>query len=131
MKKILFFLLIGIGSGQLASAQSASKKTVTPSGFSSDLAQGKLTFTKTFQPGDGKLFKAVYTLANNENASSHNGKKITVTLSKSSLENFFSTNGDIAPQWAAVNKFITDNKLSLDEEKGWVAAIQHFNNMQQ
>ncbi|MDE3251994.1 MAG: hypothetical protein KGO92_04250 [Bacteroidota bacterium] len=130
MKKIIFCFLITLGCSQLLTAQTTVDKTATPIGYSSNLSQGKITFTKTFVPGDGKQFNAVYTLAVNENPSINNGKKETVTLSRNALQDFFSTHPAIADKWNSVNKFITDNKISLTDEKGWVAAIQYFNNMQ-
>jgi hypothetical protein len=133
MKKIIFFFLLSLGSVQLLTAQTTTDKvakTATAIGYSSDLSQGKITFTKTFVPGDGQQFKAVYTLALNENPSINNGKKVPVSLSKNALQDFFTTHAVISDKWASVNRYITDNKIALDDEKGWIAAIQYFNNMQ-
>lgn len=130
MKKIIFCFLAGIFFSQLLTAQTSVEKNATATGYSSNLSQGKITFTKTFVPGDGQQFKAVYTLSLNENPSINDGTKVTVSLSKNALQDFFTTHAAISDKWVSVNRFITDNKISLDEEKGWIAAIQYFNNMQ-
>ncbi len=111
---------------------SPARSTVnaTTNSFESTLVTGNLNFIKTFQPGDGKDFVAVYSLAKTDDASFNNRKPIQISLSRQSFDSVFTkTSSDLAAKWNQLNKYIESNKILLSEEKGWMNVISYFNGL--
>ena len=99
------------------------------SSFESSLVSGTISLNKSFKPGDGKEIIVVYSLQKNDPY--FNGRKpITISLSKQSYDSVFTkTTSDLAGKWALMNQYITEKKISLTTENGWVDIITHFNQL--
>ena len=138
MKKIVLIVLGSmIGLSVQAQAKKSSnapvsakptQETATPISFETSLASGTLTLNKAFKQGDGKDFLTIYTLSKNKDASFNNQKPISISLSRKSFDSVFTnTSAELASKYAALNKYVTDNKISLTDENGWIALIRHYN----
>lgn len=114
-------------------APSASNPTVSTnavfSSFESSLVSGTISLNKSFKQGDGKDIVIVYSLQKNDPY--FNGRKpIPISLSKQSYDSVFTkTTSDLAGKWAVMNQYITEKKISLTTESGWVDVITHFNSL--
>lgn len=142
MKKIVL-LAAGIVIGLSVQAQpkkssnapvnsKPTPETVTPVSFETSLVSGTITLTKTFKQGENKEFLVVYSLSKKNDPLFNNRKPISISLSKKSYDSVFTkTNGELAGRWAELNKYVTDNSISLTDENGWIALIKHYNSAYQ
>jgi hypothetical protein len=141
MKKILLLVPgIIIGLSVQAQAKKSSnaptsviakptEETATPTSFETNLASGTITLSKTFKQGEGKEFLTIYTLSKKDDALFNNRKPISISLSRKSFDSVFTkTSAELAGKYAALNKYVTDNRISLTDENGWIALIRHYNN---
>jgi hypothetical protein len=141
MKKILLLVtVILIGLNVQAQTQKSSHapapvtvkptpETATPISFETSLVSGSLTLNKAFRQGESKESVVVYSLSRSNDPLFNNGKSITISLSKKSFDSVFTkTNAELAGRWADMNKYVTDNNISLTNENGWIALIKHYNN---
>ncbi len=114
-------------------APSTSNVPVSTNGvfasFESSLVSGTISLNKSFKQGDGKDIIVVYSLQKNDPY--FNGRKpIPISLSKQSYDSVFTkTTSDLAGKWAVMNQYITENKIPLSTEKGWIDIITYFNKL--
>ena len=143
MKKI-FIVMIAALTGFTAEAQTKTTNSTkqaapprtyasaTPSSFESDLiSSGKVRFSKAFKQGDGKDFVAIYSIRNTGERNLEQNRPIQVKLGRESFDSVFTkTTADMAAKWKILDKYITDNKISLTEERGWVNVLTYYNGLQ-
>jgi hypothetical protein len=141
MKKIVLMVLGGmIGLSVQAQAKKSSNApapvtakpsadAVTPISFETSLAYGTITLNKIFRQGEGKEFVTIYTLSKKGDASFNNSKPLSISLSRKSFDSVFThASAELAGKYAALNKYVSDNKISLTDENGWISLIKHYNN---
>ncbi len=106
--------------------------TATPSSFRSDLiSSGKVRFTKTLKPGENNDVITIYSIRNTGERNLEQNRPIQIRLSRESFDSVFTkTSADMAARWKTLDKYITDNKLSLTEERGWVTILSYYNELQ-
>ena len=105
--------------------------TATPSAFETSLTQGKITLYKTYKKGDTKDFETIYTIINNAGRSVDNRRPIHVAMNQTSFDSVFTrVSAEMSDKWPILNKYITENKLSLTDEKGWISVINYYNGLQ-
>jgi hypothetical protein len=99
-------------------------------GYESTIAPGRLSLAKVFTQSDGEPLKTSYTITHLIDKHFNNSKPVKIGLSKKSFDSVF-THGteEMAAKYPALNKYVADNKIQLDQEKGWVAVINYFNNL--
>lgn len=130
---LLGLLLTGMTSYAQKKAVNATSqqvkvaKTGEVTGFESNLAEGKLNFTKTYKKDNSGNFAPTYTIRNNY--SSNNGNPVEVTLNKESFDGYFQKNAPGLMQvWSRLVKYARDKKLSFSDEKTWSELINQYNN---
>ncbi|MEO7531424.1 MAG: hypothetical protein ABIS69_08435 [Sediminibacterium sp.] len=146
MKKILI-LLIFISAGLLAAAQnkvnnlvradavakSPTKAVITAKegtvvSYESNLVAGKLSLTRGYQQGEGTAFETIYTLVKHNDPTFNNRKPVRIGISRKSYDSVFTRgSAELAAKYPVLNKYITDSKISLDNEQGWIALINYYN----
>jgi hypothetical protein len=148
MKKIFFLLLI-IFTGLLAHAQTEGKtggntikaappvskkievaKEGTVIGFETNLVPGDLTLTKGYQKGDGDAFETVYKLVKYKDATFNNSKPVRIGMSRKSFDSvctYIST--EMTAKRVLLDKYVAEQKISLDTEKGWIALVKYYNSL--
>ncbi len=146
MKKTLFVLLT-IFTGLLAHAQTDSKgntiKAAAPVSkkvevakegsvvsFETNLVPGDLTLTKGYLKGDGQIAETFYTLIKSKDPTFNNGKPIKIGLSRKSYDSVFTyVSAEASAKRPILDKYITEQKISLDSEKGWIALVRFYNGL--
>jgi hypothetical protein len=143
MKRI-FILLIVAAVGVNANAQTIkTNASTTPpvaaapavaregilTAFESTLVAGQLSLSKVINKGDGQQFETYYTLRNADKLF-NNRKPVRIGLSRQSFDSVFTRGaGEIAGKWNILNKYVTDNNISLNDEKGWISVIKYYNSL--
>jgi hypothetical protein len=144
MKKICLFLAAGClvicANGQTRKNNSSTQPVVTApaptkegvlTSFETSLAPGALSLNKVIEKGDGQSFVTSYTLSKRGDASFNNGKPLKIQLNKESFEQAFpKTSSEASAKWNSLNKYVTNRKISLTDEKGWIAAVNYYNSLQ-
>lgn len=129
MKTLLFCVFILLTT-VTSHAQIKPNQTVSMSEFESTLVQGNLTLTKTYKQGDGNKTEITYTIARSNDPNTANRKPEKISLSKASFDAYFTKNAAaLGNRLDILNQFISDNHISLEEEKGWIAVLKHYNNI--
>lgn len=141
MKRITIIPILLL-SGFIGQAQTASQfkhvaapprvyASATPSSYETNLTQGKIILSKTFKKGDTEDFETIYTLINNAGRSVDNRKPIRVAMNQRSFDSVFTrVSAEMSDKWPVLNKYITENKLSMADEKGWISVINYYNSLQ-
>jgi hypothetical protein len=147
MKK-MFFLFLVLFTGLFAHAQTEGKTTGnvlkaaapvskkievakegTVASFETNLVPGDLTLTKAYRKGDGQAFETVYALKSKDPAF-NNRKPVRIGLSRKSFDSVFTyVSAEMSAKRVILDKYITDQKISLDNEKGWVALVRYYNSL--
>ncbi|MES2371410.1 MAG: hypothetical protein V4557_02445 [Bacteroidota bacterium] len=146
MKKMFFILLI-IFTGLLAHAQTETKSnTLTPaapvskkievakegavSSFETNLVPGGLTLTKGSKNGDGLAFETFYTLVRSKDPVLNNRKPIKIGLSRKSFDSVFTyVSAELSARRVQLERYVTEQKISLDTEKGWIDLVRYYNSL--
>ena len=147
MKKILFLFLI-LFTGLFAHAQTDSKtgntlkaaapvskklevaKEGTIVSFETNLVAGDLSLTKGYQKGDGEIAATFYTLVKSRDLTFNNGKPIKIGLSRKSYDSVFTrVSAEVSAKRPVLDKYISEKKISLDSEKGWVDLVRFYNSL--
>ncbi|MEO8172849.1 MAG: hypothetical protein ABI581_07190 [Sediminibacterium sp.] len=145
MKKTFIFLLI-IFCAVFANAQSKPNplkaappvsKTIevskegTVTSFETNLISGSLTLTKGyFKNVEGTAVGPVYSLIKRNDPSFNKTKPIVIGLSRKSFDSVFTyVSRETADKRIILDRYINDNKLSLNEEKGWITLIRYYNSL--
>lgn len=129
MKIFLFFLFITFAS-VTTHAQVKPNQTATLSEFESTLVQGNLTLTKTYTKGDGDKVVVTYHIARSNASDATTRKPEKISLTKTAFDEYFTKNAAaLGNPLPGLNKFISDNHLSMDDEKGWIAVLKQYNNI--
>jgi hypothetical protein len=145
MKKTLLLVLV-LCAGLLAVAQNAKPtntiprapevktltvaKEATITGYESTIAAGRLSLAKVMTQTDGPYFKTGYTLTLFADNSFNNRKPVKIGLSRKSFDSVFTRgSAEMNSKYPLLNKYVSDYKISLDEEKGWIAVIKYFNSL--
>jgi len=102
-------------------------KTAEALSFSSNLAEGKLIFTKVFKRDNSNAFVPSYSL---QNPSHNNGQPLEIKLNKENFDTYFKTTQELSSKWTQVVKFAQEKNLSYTEEKGWMSLIGYYNGLQ-
>lgn len=129
MKALLFctFILLSVVTSH---AQIKPNQTVSLSEFESTLVQGNLTLTKTYKQGDGDKVVITYHIARSNDPDAGSRKPEKISLTKAAFDDYFTKNAAaLGNRLQVLNQFITDNHISMEEEKGWVAVLKHYNNI--
>ncbi len=114
---------------QPVTAAAPTKEGVLTS-FETSLATGTLSLNKVIEKGDGQSFVTSYTLSKSGDASFNNGKPLKIQLNKQSFDQAFpKTSSEAAAKWNSLNKYVTNRKISLTDEKGWIAAVNYYNSL--
>ena len=71
------------------------------------------------------MFVPYYTLLN---AAYNNGKPLEVNLNKESFDTYFKTTTELSAKLSYVVAYAQEKKLSYNDEKGWKALIDYYNN---
>jgi hypothetical protein len=143
MKKTLFLLAI-LSTGLVTRAQKIPLARATPvsksvevakegtvTSFETNLVPGRLSLTKAFQKGDGQVFEVAYALVKNNDASFNNRKPVRIALNRKSFDSVFTkVSSEVAGKFNILNKYVQDNSLSLNEEKGWISLVKYYNSLQ-
>lgn len=97
-------------------------------GYAKVISPGRLSLTKVFGESDGKALMVNYTLTMGSDPNFR--KPVRIGLSKKSFDSVF-THGsaELASRYAVMNKYVTDNNISLDNEQGWVKVVKYYNNL--
>jgi hypothetical protein len=142
MKKMILLVIV-LSAGSVSFAQlkpglvrQAEVKSLTVAkestvvGYESTIAPGRLSLAKVFTPSDGEVFKMGYTITHLTNKEFNNSKPVKIGLSRKSFDSVF-THGsaEMVGKYPALNRYINENKIQLDQEKGWIAVINYFNNL--
>lgn len=123
------------GGNTIKAANPVSKKTEvakegTVVGFQTNLVPGDLTLTKGYQKGDGLAFETVYTLIRSKDPVANNRKPIRIGLSRKSFDSVFTyVSAEMSARRVILDKYITDQKISLNSEKGWIDLVRYYNNL--
>jgi hypothetical protein len=148
MKKMLFLFLI-IVTGLFAHAQTEGKpggntiKAATPvskkvevakegiaMSFETNLVPGDLTLTKGYQKGDGEAFETFYTLIKRKDPTFNNRKPVRISLSRKSFDSVFTyVSTEMSAKRALLDKYMTEQKISPNNEQGWIALVRYYNNL--
>lgn len=140
MKRIYFLsLLFFTGSGlyaqkpatpsTLPAAPTLVAKTGDVTGFTANLAEGRLTLTKAQKKDNSGNFVATYYILDNNNRSFNAGNAFEIKLTKESFTDYFQkSSSETAQKWDMLMRYAQDKKLSFTEEKGWAALIGKYNN---
>jgi hypothetical protein len=148
MKKMLFLLLIvfaGLsahaqtegktGGNTLKAAAPVSKKIEvakegTPVSFETNLVPGILTLTKGYQKGDGDAFETFYTLVKYKDPTFNNRKPVRIGLSRKSFDSVFTyVSAEMSAKRVILDRYLAEQKISLDNEKGWIALVRYYNGL--
>ncbi len=106
-----------------------AKEGITVS-FETNLVPGDLTLTKGYQKGDGQAFETIYTLIKLKDVSFNNRKAVKISLSRKSFDSVFTyVSAEASGRRAILDKYITDQKISLNDEQGWIALVKYYNSL--
>jgi hypothetical protein len=128
MRKCIFFICIlftGVIHAQKPVPVKAAPKTLTPSSFAYNLAEGYLVFTKTFLDNGTGLFVPTYTITQK---SYNNGKPVPVQINRQSFENYFKSTEPLYAAYSRILKYAQDMNISFTDENGWAALLKNYNN---
>ena len=148
MKK-MFFLLLIIFTALVSHAQTETKaggnplKAAAPvsrkievakegivSSFETNLVPGDLTLTKRYQQGDGVGAETIYALVRSKDPVLNNRKPIRIGLSRKSFDSVFTyVSAELSARRVQLDRYVTEKKISLDTEKGWIDLIRHYNSL--
>lgn len=148
MKK-MFFLFVIIFTGLLAHAQTEGKsggnplkpaarvskkievaKEGTVTSYETNLVAGVLSLTKGAQKGDGLAFETIYTLVRSKDPVLNNRKPIRIGLSRKSFDSVFTyVSAEMSARRVLLDRYVTEQKILLDTEKGWVDLVRYYNSL--
>ena len=140
MKKI-YFLSIFFMTGLALHAQKEATPPTPPAAplpvaktgevmsFITNLAEGRLTLTKSLKKDNSGIFVATYFILDNSNRSFNGGKAFEIKLTKESFADYFQkSSSETAQKWDMLMRYAQDKKLSFTEENGWAALVGKYNN---
>lgn len=97
--------------------------------FTTNLADGRLTLTKSLKKDNSGIFVATYFILDNRNRSFNGGKAFEIKLTKESFADYFQkSSSETAQKWDMLMRYAQDKKLSFTEENGWAALVGKYNN---
>jgi hypothetical protein len=118
-------LFTGIIHAQKPVPVKAALKTLTPSSYSYNLAEGDLVFTKIFLDNGTGLFVPTYTITQKMY---NNGKPVNVQMNRESFENYFKSTTALYAAYNRILKYAQDKNISFTDENGWAALLKNYNN---
>ncbi|MES2332417.1 MAG: hypothetical protein V4539_22610 [Bacteroidota bacterium] len=142
MKKTILLLLI-IFTGLMAEAQKiplkpaaeVSKrievsKEASVISYEMNLAAGTLTLIKNIQKGDGQAYETIYRLVKYDDPTFNNSKPVRIGISRQSFDSVFTRGStELAGKFKILDRYVSDNKLSMSNEKDWIAVIKYYNSL--
>lgn len=109
-------------------------KEGTVVGFEKVIAPGRLSLSKSYTENstanETAALRVNYFLTLSADNSFNNRKPVKIGLSRKSFDSVFTRgSSEMAGKYAALNKYVTDRKISLSDENGWVAVVNYFNQL--
>ena len=105
---------------------------VNPNNYESSLVQGKLILNKKIEKiqNSNSFSSPSYTIISSNESSSLKEKPLEIKLSNQFFETvFLRATTEISDKSAYLIKFVQVNKISLNDEKGWIELIKFYNNL--
>lgn len=105
---------------------------VNPNNYESSLVQGKLILNKKIEriQNSNSFSSPSYTIISSNESSSLKEKPLEIKLSNQFFETvFLRATTEISDKSAYLIKFVQVNKISLNDEKGWIELIKFYNNL--
>lgn len=117
-----------VRQAEVKSVKIAKDAVVT--GYEATIAAGRLSLAKVITAEEGEPVVQGYTLTLYSDNSFNNRKPVKIGLSRKSFDSVFTRgSAEMVAKYPKLNKYVTDNKLSLSEEKGWISIIEYFNTL--